>query len=623
MNVSKLIEQAFNNNNRVNVQTSAMNCLNVRRQLKLADKLSKTGEREFVNRELAPKILNNILRSNINVMNTLEEANKDNIDGMLEKAMKCQQQIFKYTKEPVTVDLMNLYFIYQANKLVLENNNDHGYVSERMLNLNNIIWSFNPMWGSATVYGIKKFVNRFIYKINYFRKRDHFLDLIIDAIIQKKVLSNEVISAAGEKPRNKLGLIEEFCKANCHFGFPLPETGAPELINKGEQTVNIAHLTDWSEESLTLLQSGGNSETANHLLMFQRKWLKFRKGSLFAKKGYIFRNGHIYFVDLKEHPLPLHYCANFNHIADKLIRKAKVPVPATFGASQIIQRKDLVSRLLKNNGINVPVSMTVGVFKYSEKFNPGVENPFEATAYKSYMKMAPATGYIKNLLKEKASVFMSEHDLSEAVIKPVSGSCGMGVTFVNRENTAYKIEHMRKITDNFIIEERITPPLLKYEGYDQQYDWNFRVFVSRDDNEAPKVSPPLVRIDKEGWPVNLSLGAARMNYDQLIEKLNLGADQASKLLKDIMDISLKAFTAVEEEVKGKSGKNYISSDFMGIDVIINKDFVPYILEVNDFCSGGMYDLDRVSPEEEKGLSSIDFIKTMERKALKYKRSKIV
>jgi hypothetical protein len=61
---------------------------------------------------------------------------------------------------------------------------------------------------------------------------------------------------------------------------------------------------------------------------------------------------------------------------------------------------------------------------------------------------------------------------------------------------------------------------------------------------------------------------------------------------------------------------------MGVDIMIIQtktgDLEPVIVEINDHHAGGMWDLDNIVLQEEKGRSSKDLASTMIRRANEYR-----
>jgi len=93
------------------------------------------------------------------------------------------------------------------------------------------------------------------------------------------------------------------------------------------------------------------------------------------------------------------------------------------------------------------------------------------------------------------------------------------------------------------------------------------------------------------------------------------------LKAQVEEISVWAFSALESHIReNEYVEDHDKQDFMWIDVIVKQvsgGLVPFIIEVNDQASGGMWDLDDVESPENIWKSSRDLAKLMSKRATEY------
>jgi hypothetical protein len=346
-----------------------------------------------------------------------------------------------------------------------------------------------------------------------------------------------------------------------------------------------------NEDAMALLREGGQSSEANFLMVINSNWLRFSPFSshpIRIKEALTFSRGMLYKLRFKR-AQPLGYLMDFNPNHAKKWISRNLPAPSNAEAEQITNNKDKTVRLLREQGIkNIPMTWEIG----------------SDTSY----------------AKARTKIWEIFSQSREIVVKPTTGSCGLNIEFFSvddREKAVECVHNMLAKGYNILVQERLVPPFLKIEK--EMHDWNFRVFVSKNNAGQPVVSDIAVRYDGTKGPVNISLGAKVMTFEELAARLQLSPIAAEKLKHDTEELSIRAFSVVEEAANKaqKKQRPWRDLDFMGIDIMARDErgsLVPYVIEINDYHSGGMWDLDNVVSGDRIGRSSRDFVKTMARKA---------
>jgi hypothetical protein len=375
------------------------------------------------------------------------------------------------------------------------------------------------------------------------------------------------------------------------YRFPKPVEATPEKAGFDPKKSTVAILSDMSEDSMALLREGGRSAEANFLMVLHDNWLKhfpWSRHPIRVREALTFSRGVFYKLKFRE-AQQIGYLLDFTETLAKHRIARNIPVPSNTQVEALTNNKDITFELLRLHGVkNIPMTREIG-----NDLSPD------------------------NLRTKILSIFSRS---SEIVIKPTNGSCGSNVTFftaAEADKAVQYISGMLAKKSDVLVQERIIPPMLRIGK--ENHDWNLRLFAAKNGNGETVVSDIAVRYDGKKGPVNISLGAKVMTFEELTARLRLDAATARKLRKKIVDLSVKAFTAVEEETRQaqKHPKPWRDPDFMGIDIMVRSErgsLVPYIIEMNDYHAGGMWDLDSVVTGNRVGKSSRDFVSAMARKA---------
>jgi hypothetical protein len=203
------------------------------------------------------------------------------------------------------------------------------------------------------------------------------------------------------------------------------------------------------------------------------------------------------------------------------------------------------------------------------------------------------------------------------VVKPTTGTGGRDVSYhVDKKGLSPVVREIRRIIgqrENVVIQKRIFPPPLKVARVPQEI--SLRGFVSWDEKDSPAYCGTVVRYDQEGRPVNLSLTARPMGVDECFDRLGLRGGWRAELETDITGQGERAFEVLHREARLLRPSARL--DLMGVDIIpqtYGSKPIPWLIEVNSDVSGGMGDLDGISPPEEQGAAIRTYCRTIARRA---------
>ncbi|MDD5422687.1 MAG: hypothetical protein PHT32_04615, partial [Candidatus Omnitrophica bacterium] len=447
------------------------------------------------------------------------------------------------------------------------------------------------------------------------------------------------------------------------FGYSMPEFfQETEDLKFPEADVNIALHGDIQEDGLAMMEESCSHEGAHLMLILDKSWLVFKKvdGKTLprAKQALLFRGGKPVFVSFVK-PRPIYYFADFGDGLGSKVRRLGVPMPGNPIIDDYTEEKDVTNIILDSSGVRIPKTISLIVEDHKDvrirKWRKGAPNVIRVN------RTGIAEPHNRKKIKDRLTGFLADNGFSSGVIKPNRGLGGEGVVFFDPlgQATLVKdgVETVRPVEDivtemlgvgtNVIVQERIEPPLVNKvneSGQADLCDWNLRVFISRDEKNNPIMSDIVVRVGKVGGPINISKGAGVVTFDELVILLQQNGlvFDVAKFKAEVEKISIDAYNSVEKAMisDGAMKQGEIGTDFMGADVIvrIGKDGqpVPYILEVNDYHSGSMWDIDDhlkksgvrareaaagiKAGEGSVGRSSRDWIKTMIRRAGVFKAS---
>lgn len=411
-----------------------------------------------------------------------------------------------------------------------------------------------------------------------------------------------------------------------------PDT-AEGNIKSGEGVVNIGFMGSITGDHGAIIKEAEKYDGVNFVVVEGSNWIKFKrvKGRKvpFVKRGYIIRGSKFSFMEFKK-MIPLHYIVNSGNELNGQFVNSKVPLAGSAELSKVTRYKDITTSILRRKDINVPKSMAFSVA--SKKSFKKVDEEF-------VRKYGLDVHFIRWQFLDEAEIravldrFIKREGIKgEIIIKPTTGSCGRDVVFVKAEDIDKAVDAIYNLMlkgEDVVVEERIYSPVFLENGVAQ--DWNLRIFVSRDSNDNFVVSDMVVRYDDEGvGAVNISRTAKVSTLEDIYDKLGLGENDISleELRKRIGKLAAKTALVIEEvsklEVAG-SKLGSIHADFMGIDIIVKREgLVPFVIEVNDIQSGGMWDLDnylsnRKDHEKDRISRSVrDYVRTMIRRAREFK-----
>jgi len=184
---------------------------------------------------------------------------------------------------------------------------------------------------------------------------------------------------------------------------------------------------------------------------------------------------------------------------------------------------------------------------------------------------------------------------SGIVVKPLNGSRGMEVQMFDKISEISAREKLKAILlhgSPVIVEERIRSKSLSLTPGGERYDWNIRAIVKN------KYLDSYARANVWGGPVNISQGSHSMTLDSVLGRISDTHAEETTLKKRLK----KASTKVAKVLDG---------DIAGIDMTIDEDGQPVLIEANIGNFGGINTLRRLasSPEEAVSLSEKILLQT--------------
>jgi len=410
------------------------------------------------------------------------------------------------------------------------------------------------------------------------------------------------------------------------FNLPLIELAKGKAIPTPPGRVNIAISGGVSEDNITLLMQAARYPEAFPFMVLGREWFgnNYSQMQVEAKRGIAVKNGRLVYGQFSP-PVPVDYRVNYDNLnrgVEGAFQITDVPKSGDSFMTEFSEEKDIMNALMQESGLDIP--LWISIVRTPKAFHNN-----SVTEIKQIKRLGNKIdkGNVENLIKG----FLARNPIGELVIKPTTGSCGRDVSFFkwdfydhNRWRMFSEIvDAVWKIIcngENVILQKRVFAPELIING--RKYDSNLRVFVSRDQQDQPRVSAIAVRIDDRGGPVNLSLTALALTFDDYCKYLGIEGAAKEKLIAEIEKQAIGAFEVLHRKVKDFDAKPH-RIDFAGVDIILEGDqkggFIPQIIEINDYHSGGMWDLDQVAPPEEKGQSTRLFIETMLRRGREHKQ----
>ena len=204
--------------------------------------------------------------------------------------------------------------------------------------------------------------------------------------------------------------------------------------------------------------------------------------------------------------------------------------------------------------------------------------------------------------------FCAEHDLAALVTKPVDGFGGSGIDFwrwpEDRAALLARLEAVRAAGSDWLVQERLrSVPTL--DGR----EWNIRQYVLR--RTATRIEAAWRRVRIGQGVINTTRGAESCTVEQLLANIAperraalaqtvQATDQiAAAVLRRLEQYLYEQFHPALQRYVG-SGSN-LEPDLLALDFIISEigsqQYALYLLEINDFASGGMRDYEVLAQRE--------------------------
>ena len=189
--------------------------------------------------------------------------------------------------------------------------------------------------------------------------------------------------------------------------------------------------------------------------------------------------------------------------------------------------------------------------------------------------------YYKNTVWTK---FVNGH-----VVKTRIWSWGNGVVLVR--DTQCDLQVWDLLPFWCVIEELIESYPIEFSNWKK--DWNLRVLVTFDPKKERYVTAWITwRLDNEWWPVNRSRGAENISFEDLA-KLCWWSEEEFLRIKD--EVMRTAELSSEILVQAWNRKNTIPKytnfqTLFWVDIIVDKDMKPQVIEVNASDSWCIYEL---------------------------------
>lgn len=184
-------------------------------------------------------------------------------------------------------------------------------------------------------------------------------------------------------------------------------------------------------------------------------------------------------------------------------------------------------------------------------------------------------------------------DNNSFVLKPFNLESWKWVHMLKKEDLNEEFyDKYLKNHDTILIQEKIESYPIVIDSIKK--DWNLRVLVTYDYDSRKYISTWIIwRIDNDWVPVSISLTAEYISFEQISELIWLSETDYLKLKNDIEQTAIKSVTTIWERIwKNKEMPNILinSQSISGIDIIINKNLEPVVIEVNSANSGWIYQL---------------------------------
>jgi hypothetical protein len=271
--------------------------------------------------------------------------------------------------------------------------------------------------------------------------------------------------------------------------------------------------------------------------------------------------------------------------------------------------KFLAGMILRGSGIQVPREMTIR----QSRFYP-VRNALMLGGKTS--EVQALSQRIHERVFKQVLTFLDKHQLTKFVAKPHDGKQGNWVVIHHTETFKQKwpgrdMFEPSDSSDILLIQEMIEPyPLMNANSHAEIEkridewlpipplfsDWNMRVLVTYDVSSWKYITAGIVcRVDEADKPVNISISASYDSFDSIMGKCWLNREK-EELRKRIEDIAIKSTNAIVQYCDNKSKHPAGVPDYqvlVGVDIILDKNKNPVVIEINDMNSGCNYELMRL------------------------------
>jgi hypothetical protein len=368
------------------------------------------------------------------------------------------------------------------------------------------------------------------------------------------VLSNLTDNTAPEKLQNLINLVTISLRG---MGILTEETSEniikdiPELDLKNRKT-NI--LLDWSAEFMPPALIALNKKYKDRVFLIISEKLQ-NKDSHIPKYGIVPR---------KENP--------FHFVSFKNVVQPQSILPVYF----------------------FPEEYKEAVFYDNSKTIDDVFSSKVLTAeiLKKYGLPFPRYVSAENFQKEEIESFQGE----TIVVKVDYLNGGDGVFFISKEDILKAVLkqdieklllHEKVDSGQIFFQEKINSPRIEVNG--EKKHICFRTFVHKDPKTGKIFNNgSTVRINIENKPANFCHGGEGIRFEELCQKLNIPYKKLDSILFDLSKKTLNAFNDYFGNKKLEA-KNLNENPllFFNLDIMVDEELTPYILEVGHLSSGSM------------------------------------
>lgn len=179
------------------------------------------------------------------------------------------------------------------------------------------------------------------------------------------------------------------------------------------------------------------------------------------------------------------------------------------------------------------------------------------------------------------------------VLKPSIWECWNWVHILSKEDiwTDFYNNYI-EWNDTVLLQEKIDSYPIVIN--DVRKDWNLRVLVTFDVQTKKYIVVWMIwRIDDDWKPINISKSANYISFEEISKLANWTAVQCEKIKQDIIDLAIKSVTVIVNRVSGNKSEDSSLTNHQTIawvDIIVNNDIEPVVIEVNSANSGWVYKL---------------------------------